>query len=92
MSGSSTTTNDLQWPSVNFPSNAKSITRGSKFNNLTVLVRALLLIPNVSASSCCVSPYSSNKVKLDAGRKKGKIIIEYVSNEDLERILELLDK
>ena len=27
-----------------------------------------------------------------AGLKKGKIIIEYVSNEDLERILELLDK
>ena len=36
--------------------------------------------------------FFGTKVKLDAGRKKGKIIIEYVSNEDLERILELLDK
>ena len=36
--------------------------------------------------------FFGTKVKLDAGKKKGKIIIEYVSNEDLERILELLDK
>ena len=36
--------------------------------------------------------FFGTKVKLDAGKKKGKIIIEYVSNEDLERIMELLDK
>lgn len=36
--------------------------------------------------------FFGTKVKLDAGKKKGKIIIEYVSNDDLERILELLDK
>ena len=36
--------------------------------------------------------FFGTKVKLNAGKKKGKIIIEYVSNEDLERILELLDK
>ena len=36
--------------------------------------------------------FFGTKVKLDAGKKKGKIIIEYVSNEDLERILDLLDK
>lgn len=34
--------------------------------------------------------FFGTKVKLDAGRKKGKIIIEYNSNEDLERILELI--
>ena len=36
--------------------------------------------------------FFGTKVKLDAGKKKGKIIIEYVSNEDLERIMELLEK
>ena len=30
------------------------------------------------------------KVKLNAGQRKGKIIIEYASNDDLERILELI--
>ena len=36
--------------------------------------------------------FFGTKVKLDAGKKKGKIIIEYATNEDLERIMELLDK
>ena len=36
--------------------------------------------------------FFGTKVKLDAGKKKGKIIIEYMSNEDLERIMELLDR
>ena len=36
--------------------------------------------------------FFGTKVKLDAGKKKGKIIIEYVSNEDLERIMELINK
>lgn len=35
--------------------------------------------------------FFGTKVKLDAGKKKGKIIIEYVSNEDLERIMELIN-
>ena len=34
--------------------------------------------------------FFGTKVKLDAGKKKGKIVIEYTSNEDLERILELI--
>lgn len=34
--------------------------------------------------------FFGTKVKLDAGKRKGKIIIEYASNEDLERILELI--
>lgn len=34
--------------------------------------------------------FFGTKVKLDAGEKKGKIIIQYNSNDDLERILELL--
>lgn len=34
--------------------------------------------------------FFGTKVKLDAGPKKGKIIIQYTSNEDLERILELI--
>lgn len=34
--------------------------------------------------------FFGTKVKLDAGRKKGKIVIEYSSNEDLERILGLI--
>ena len=34
--------------------------------------------------------FCGTKVKLDAGPKKGKIIIQYQSNEDLERILELI--
>ena len=34
--------------------------------------------------------FFGTKVKLDAGKKKGKIVIEYSSNEDLERILDLI--
>ncbi len=34
--------------------------------------------------------FFGTKVKLDAGLKKGKIIIEYNSNEDLERLLKLI--
>lgn len=34
--------------------------------------------------------FFGTKVKLDAGRKKGKIVIEYSSNDDLERILGLI--
>ena len=34
--------------------------------------------------------FFGTKVKLDAGTKKGKIIISYSSNEDLERILQLI--
>ncbi len=34
--------------------------------------------------------FFGTKVKLDAGEKKGKIIIQYSSNEDLERILGLI--
>ena len=34
--------------------------------------------------------FFGTKVKLDAGTKKGKIIIQYTSNDDLERILDLL--
>lgn len=34
--------------------------------------------------------FFGTKVKLDAGRKKGKIVIEYNSNEELERILGLI--
>lgn len=35
--------------------------------------------------------FFGTKVKLDAGTKSGKIIIKYSSNEDLERILELIN-
>ena len=34
--------------------------------------------------------FFGTKVRLDAGRKKGKIVIEYNNNEDLERILNLI--
>ena len=34
--------------------------------------------------------FFGTKVKLDAGNRKGKIIIQYTSNDDLERILDLL--
>lgn len=34
--------------------------------------------------------FFGTKVKLDAGAKKGKIIIQYNSNDDLERILDLI--
>lgn len=34
--------------------------------------------------------FFGTKVKLDVGKRKGKIIIEYANNEDLERILELI--
>ena len=34
--------------------------------------------------------FFGTKVKLDAGKKKGKIIIEYTNNDDLERILDLI--
>lgn len=36
--------------------------------------------------------FFGTKVKLDAGPKKGKIIIQYQSNEDLERILDLIKR
>lgn len=34
--------------------------------------------------------FFGTKVKLQAGHKKGKIVIEYKSNDDLERLLELI--
>ena len=34
--------------------------------------------------------FFGTKVKLNAGQRKGKIIIEYASNDDLERILDLI--
>ena len=34
--------------------------------------------------------FFGTNVKLDAGVKKGKIIIQYNSNDDLERILDLI--
>ena len=34
--------------------------------------------------------FFGSKVRLDAGKRRGKIIIEYTSNEDLERILGLI--
>lgn len=34
--------------------------------------------------------FFGTKVKLDAGTRKGKIIIQYTSNDDLERILDLI--
>lgn len=34
--------------------------------------------------------FFGTKVRLDAGKRRGKIVIEYASNEDLERILELI--
>ena len=34
--------------------------------------------------------FFGTKVKLEAGRRKGKIVIEYSSNDDLERILHLI--
>lgn len=34
--------------------------------------------------------FFGSKVKLDAGKRRGKIIIEYTSNEDLERIMGLI--
>ena len=36
--------------------------------------------------------FFGTKVKLDAGVKSGKIIIKYSSNEDLERMLDLINK
>ena len=33
--------------------------------------------------------FFGTKVKLDAGRRKGKIVIEYNSNDDLERIISM---
>lgn len=34
--------------------------------------------------------FFGTKVRLDAGKRRGKIVIEYSSNDDLERILELM--
>lgn len=34
--------------------------------------------------------FFGSKVKLDPGKRRGKIIIEYTSNDDLERLLELI--
>ena len=34
--------------------------------------------------------FFGSKVKIDAGRRRGKIIIEYTCNDDLERILGLI--
>ena len=34
--------------------------------------------------------FFGTKVKLEAGKRKGKIVIEYASNDDLERILNLM--
>lgn len=36
--------------------------------------------------------FFGNKVKLEQGKRRGKIIIEYTNNEDLARMLELIQK
>lgn len=36
--------------------------------------------------------FFGSKVRLDAGKRRGKIIIEYTSNDDLERILDLIQQ
>lgn len=36
--------------------------------------------------------FFGTKVKLDVGKRKGRIVIEYANNEDLERILEIVKK
>ena len=36
--------------------------------------------------------FFGTKVKLDAGARSGKIIIKYSTNDELERILELINK
>lgn len=38
-----------------------------------------------------LNDYFSTKVKVDAGRNKGKIVIQYFSNDELSRILDKLD-
>ena len=48
----------------------------------------LFLIPFVLQNS--FQSFFGTKVKLNAGQKKGKIVIEYASNDDLERILDLI--
>ncbi len=40
----------------------------------------------------CFQNFFGTKVKLDVGKRKGKIVIEYANNEDLERILELVKR
>lgn len=35
--------------------------------------------------------FFGTKVKIDAGKKRGKIVIEYASNDDLERIIDLIN-
>ena len=34
--------------------------------------------------------FFGTKVKLEVGKRKGKIVIEYANNDDLERILDLI--
>ena len=34
--------------------------------------------------------FFGSKVRLDPGKRRGKIIIEYTSNDDLERILDII--
>ena len=34
--------------------------------------------------------FFGTKVRLEPGKRKGKIVIEYASNEDLERILDII--
>ena len=36
--------------------------------------------------------FFGSKVRLNPGKKRGKIVIEYTSNDDLERIMGLLSK
>ena len=36
--------------------------------------------------------FFGSKVRLNPGKKRGKIVIEYTSNDDLERIMGLLSR
>ena len=47
---------DLECPSVSFPSSANWITLSSKFKILTLLAILLLAFPKISATFCCVKP------------------------------------
>lgn len=65
--------------------------RNKKINQKQIskedLKRANILYRDIEST---FQGFFGTKVKLDPGKKKGKIIIEYASNDDLERILNLM--
>ena len=64
---------------------------GAKVSNGSIK-RGKLTSPKIKEISDDLSDYLDTRVSVELGKKKGKIVIEFASIEDLERINQVIKK